>query len=41
MKKIGLFICHCGNNIAGTVDIERVMGVIKNYPGVVYIEDYK
>ncbi len=41
MKKIGLFVCHCGRNIAGTVDIERVMGVIKNYPGVVYIEDYK
>ena len=22
--KIGVFICHCGNNIAGTVDVEKV-----------------
>ena len=24
MKRIGVFLCHCGLNIADTVDIERV-----------------
>ena len=41
MKRIGVFVCHCGINIAGTVDIKRVVGAVKNFPGVVYVEDYK
>lgn len=41
MKRIGVFICHCGINIASTVDIEEVKSALKNYPGVVHIEDYK
>jgi len=24
MKRTGVFICHCGINIAGTVDVKRV-----------------
>jgi heterodisulfide reductase subunit A len=24
MRRIGVFVCHCGLNIAGTVDVERV-----------------
>ncbi len=24
MKRIGVFICHCGRNIAGTVDVKKV-----------------
>ena len=24
MERIGVFICHCGTNIAGTVDVEKV-----------------
>ena len=40
-KKIGVFICHCGSNIAGVVDIERVMNSIRELPNVEVIEDYK
>lgn len=41
MSRIGVFICHCGLNIAGTVDVERVAKEIRDYPGVVYSVDYK
>jgi len=40
MKRIGVFICHCGLNIAGTVDVKRVIAAIKDYPGVVHAESY-
>jgi len=39
-KRIGVFVCHCGLNIAGTVDVEQVVKEIKNYPGVVHAENY-
>ncbi|UCB42516.1 MAG: CoB--CoM heterodisulfide reductase iron-sulfur subunit A family protein [Dehalococcoidales bacterium] len=39
-ERIGVFVCHCGNNIAGTVDIERVVEELSHYPGVVHVEDY-
>ena len=41
MRKIGVFICHCGLNIAGTVDVERVAEAMRDYPGVVYSVDYR
>ncbi len=41
MRKIGVFICHCGTNIAGAVDVERVAEEISRYPGVSYAVDYK
>ena len=41
MKRIGVFICHCGINIAGTIDVERVAEEIRKYPGVAYAVDYK
>jgi len=41
MKKIGVFVCHCGINIAATVDIKSVVEELKDYPGVAYIQDYK
>lgn len=41
MRKIGVFVCHCGINIAGTVDIKAVVDALKDYPGVAYIQDYK
>jgi heterodisulfide reductase subunit A-like polyferredoxin len=34
--RIGVFVCHCGINIAGTVDVEKVTESIRNEPGVVY-----
>ena len=24
MERIGVFVCHCGTNIAGTVDVAKV-----------------
>lgn len=41
MSRIGVFICHCGLNIAGTVDVEQVAEEIRDYPGVAYSVDYK
>ncbi|HEY42317.1 MAG TPA: CoB--CoM heterodisulfide reductase iron-sulfur subunit A family protein [Dehalococcoidia bacterium] len=38
--RIGVFVCHCGNNIAGTVDVKRVVEELSHYPGVVHAEDY-
>ena len=40
MKKTGVFICHCGINIAGTVDVKRVAEEMAKYPGVSHSEDY-
>ena len=34
MKKVGVFVCHCGHNIAGTVDIPKVVKRIGEYPGI-------
>jgi heterodisulfide reductase subunit A-like polyferredoxin len=33
--RIGVFVCHCGINIAGTVDVEKVTAAISNDPQVV------
>jgi heterodisulfide reductase subunit A len=41
MKKLGVFVCHCGRNISGTVNIDEVVKEIGKYPGVVHCEDYK
>ena len=41
MKRIGIFVCHCGTNIAGTVDVKRVVEEIAKFPDVVYAVDYK
>ncbi len=38
--RIGVFVCHCGLNIAGSVDVERVVEQIKDYPGVAHTEHY-
>ena len=40
LERIGVFVCHCGSNIAGSVDIERVLEEIGQYPGVVHTEQY-
>lgn len=41
MPKTGVFICHCGTNIAGTVNIEKAVEAARNFPGVVHAEDYR
>jgi len=40
MKRIGVFVCHCGLNIAGKVDVEKVAQEIGKLPGVVHAVDY-
>jgi len=40
-RKIGVYICHCGANIAGTVDVEQVTEAAKGLPSVVVARDYK
>ena len=37
--KIGVFICHCGSNIAGTVDCGKVAEIAKTYPDVAFSTD--
>ncbi|MBQ4158849.1 MAG: CoB--CoM heterodisulfide reductase iron-sulfur subunit A family protein [Clostridia bacterium] len=41
MQKIGVFVCWCGSNIAGTVDVEQVAEALKSVPGVVYSVSYQ
>ncbi len=36
--RIGIFICHCGSNIAGAVDVETVEQYAVTLPGVVHVE---
>ena len=33
--RIGVFVCHCGMNIASVVDVEGVVESVKSQPGVV------
>ena len=40
MQRIGVFVCHCGTNIAATVDVEAVAKALANEPGVVVATDY-
>jgi heterodisulfide reductase subunit A len=39
-KRTGVFICHCGINIAGTVDVKKTAEELSKYPGVAHSEDY-
>ena len=41
MQRIGVFVCHCGTNIAGTVDVKSVAEALKSEPGVVFSTDYQ
>jgi heterodisulfide reductase subunit A len=37
--RIGVFICHCGLNIAGTLDIKELVEYAKTIPDVVYVKE--
>lgn len=39
--RIGVFLCHCGSNIAGVVDIPRVLEAVRDIPNVIHAEEYK
>jgi heterodisulfide reductase subunit A len=41
MSRIGVFICHCGENIGATVDCARVAEEASRIPGVSHSIDYK
>jgi heterodisulfide reductase subunit A len=41
MARVGVFICHCGENIARTVDVAAAAAAAAKMPGVVYSADYK
>jgi heterodisulfide reductase subunit A len=38
--KIGVYVCHCGTNIAGTVDVEEVAKYAETLPHVVVSRHY-
>jgi len=40
MERIGVFVCHCGTNIAGTVDVEKVAEELGKVDNVVYSTHY-
>ncbi len=39
--RIGVYLCHCGTNIGGTVNIKDVAEYVSTLPGVVLAKDYK
>lgn len=39
--RIGVYTCHCGTNIAGTVDVRALTDYAATLPGVVVARDYK
>ncbi len=40
MKRIGVYICHCGTNIAGTVNVEEVANFASTLEGVIVARHY-
>ena len=40
-NKIGFYICHCGVNIAGKVDVEEVATFAQGLDNVQVARDYK
>ena len=41
MQRIGVFVCWCGTNIAGTVDVVKVAEALAHEPGVVFSANYQ
>ena len=39
--RIGFYICHCGTNIAGMIDVQAVAKYVATLPSVVVSRDYK
>jgi len=38
--RVGVFVCHCGTNIAGVVDIPKALDYAKKIPQVVFAADF-
>jgi heterodisulfide reductase subunit A len=39
--RIGIYICHCGTNIAGTIDVQALAQYCGSLPGVAVAREYK
>ena len=39
--RVGVYVCHCGTNIAGTIDVRRLAEYAATLPGVVVAREYK
>jgi len=39
--RIGVYVCHCGTNIAGVIDVAALAQWAEELPGVVLARDYK
>ena len=39
LPRVGVFVCHCGRNIAGTVDIKQIVEYAKTIPDVVLVKE--
>jgi heterodisulfide reductase subunit A len=39
--RIGVYVCHCGTNIAGTVDVRALADFAAGLPGVTLAREYK
>jgi heterodisulfide reductase subunit A len=37
--RVGVFVCHCGLNIAGTIDVKDLTEYARSLPDVVYAKD--
>ncbi len=37
--RIGVFVCSCGSNISGVIDVKRVADYAQTLPGVVFVEN--
>jgi heterodisulfide reductase subunit A len=36
IPRVGVFVCHCGSNIAGVIDVDRVVAFAQELPDVVF-----
>lgn len=41
MVRVGVFVCHCGKNIAGSVDVKEVVDYVRTLKDVVFAVDDK
>lgn len=41
VPRVGVYVCDCGTNIAGTVDVKAVTEYATGLPGVVVAKEYK
>jgi len=39
--RVGVFICHCGTNIAGSIDIPALQEYAKTLPNVAHVDNYQ